>query len=110
MPHILELRSVHDVIEDEPPLAARREVDPKRSLRRVIAKDIDGEPGGSLAEPNEPAPVLLVSLNTLVLCRDGWKQPIRNDVTAPTAFIDVDIGVGHLKRLRELQLIWHVTA
>ena len=75
-------------------LGPRCQMDAELAAGDIVAIDVDGQSDFSVAKPNEPAPVFLFSLNSLISPGDNYgQQTVPNDITAPAAVVDVDAGI-----------------
>src|SRR5262245_11032936 len=102
---LVQFRRVDDGAA-QPSLRPRCQVDAERALR-IVGEDVDRQPDGALAKPDEPAPVLLVGLDVAVARTNRRQKVIDDDVAADAALVYVLLAVDDRDLLRERDLVWH---
>ncbi len=82
-------------------------MDPERASFWVIAEYIDSKADRTVAEPNEPAPILLMCLEVLEVAGDQGKQLVPNHVVSPATLVNVARGVFRGNFLYEAEFVGH---
>ena len=110
----LQFRSIGDTPAQPFPTKSHQ-VDTEFALFWHVTVNVDLESLVAFAEPDHPSPILLPSLDPLVICLDQRQQKVGDDVATPATIVDVK-GVGpsglwvvarDLKRFRESEFVGH---
>ena len=83
----LQFWPVDDSIPEEPSRHTGREVNSVSAAARVIAEDVYTEADAISAEPNEPAPILLVRLQIAVVPAKLRQEHVNDHVAADAALV-----------------------
>lgn len=74
----------------------------------IIAEDVKSHSVATVAEPNEPAPIFLVGLNSAKSLLDRRKQRIADHISSPATLVNVLFGVGDRDNPTEAYLERHI--